>query len=168
MNIVEIEPDFLNIEDIVLPEFKINDPDEGSRFEEISSTRKSANFGGGIELLMNEKNKGDKKFSSSIDIEDITNLENELNELSETTNTNSNTNSNSNTNTNTNFNTLANDTNKTTESSSTNKEIKYKQDTGSAQKKSIFGDLFGGSKSDGAQVKPVTKNNDTEIGRAHV
>ena len=160
MNIVEIEPDFLNIEDIVLPEFKINDPDEDSRFEEISSTRKSANFGGGIELLMNEKNKGDKKFASSIDIEDITNLENELNELSETTNTN--TNSNTNSNSNTNFNSLANDTNKTIESNSTNKEIKYKQDTGSAQKKSIFGDLFGGSKNDGAQVKPVTKNNDTD------
>ena len=72
MNIVEIEPDFLNIEDIQLPEFKISEPYE-DRIEEISSTRKSANFGGGIELLMNEKNKGDKKFSSSIDIEDITN-----------------------------------------------------------------------------------------------
>ena len=40
MNIVEIEPDFLNIEDIVLPEFKINQPYEESRIEEISSTRK--------------------------------------------------------------------------------------------------------------------------------
>lgn len=155
MNIVEIEPDFLNIEDIVLPEFKINEPyEEDSRIEEISSTRKSANFGGGIELLMNEKNKGDKKFSSSIDIEDITNLENELNELSETTNNN-----------NSNFNSLANDNNKvnvSTENTSTSKEIKYKQEPGNAQKKSIFGDLFGGSKSDGSQVKPVTKNNDSD------
>ena len=158
MNIVEIEPDFLNIEDIVLPEFKINEPyEEDSRIEEISSTRKSANFGGGIELLMNEKNKGDKKFSSSIDIEDITNLENELNELSETTNNNTNSNSN--------FNSSANDNNKvnvSTENTSTSKEIKYKQEPGSAQKKSIFGDLFGGSKSDGSQVKPVTKNNDSD------
>jgi hypothetical protein len=153
MNIVEIEPDFLNIEDIVLPEFKISEPDE-DRIEEISSTKKSANFGSGIELLMNEKNKGDKKFSSSIDFEDITNLENELNELSE----------------NTDFKSLSiqNNTNKinvstenvSSENVSTNKEIKYKQDSGSAQKKSIFGDLFGSSKSDGANVKPVTKNDD--------
>ena len=54
MNIVEIEPDFLNIESIQLPEFKISEPYE-DRIEELSSTRKSANFGGGIELLMNEK-----------------------------------------------------------------------------------------------------------------
>ena len=63
MNIVEIEPDFLNIESIQLPEFKISEPYE-DRIEELSSTRKSANFGGGIELLMNEKNKGDKKSSN--------------------------------------------------------------------------------------------------------
>ena len=147
MNIVEIEPDLLNIEDMRLPEFKINDDD---RIEDITSTKKSTNFGGGIELLMNEKNKGDKKFSSSIDIEDITNLENELNELSD----------------NTNFNSVSiedNDTNKlniSTENNSTSKEIKYKQETTS--KKSIFGDLFGGSKNDGAHIKPVTKNNETD------
>lgn len=149
MNIIEIEPDFLNIEDIVLPEFKINDPhDNDMRIEDITSTRKSANFGGGIELLMNDKNKADKKFSSSIDIEDITNLENELNELSDTTNFN---NQNS-----------VNTENSSSENNNTSKEIKYKQDTGSSNKKSIFGDLFGGSKSDGAQIKPVTKNNDAD------
>ncbi len=149
MNIVEIEPDFLNIEDIVLPEFKINDPhDNDMRIEDITSTRKSANFGGGIELLMNDKNKVDKKFSSSIDIEDITNLENELNELSDTTNFN---NQNS-----------VNTENSSSENNNTSKEIKYKQDTGSSNKKSIFGDLFGGSKSDGAQIKPVTKNIDAD------
>ena len=149
MNIVEIEPDFLNIEDIVLPEFKINDPhDNDTRIEDITSTRKSANFGVGIELLMNDKNKVDKKFSSSIDIEDITNLENELNELSDTTNFN---NQNS-----------VNTENSSSENNNTSKEIKYKQDTGSSNKKSIFGDLFGGPKSDGAQIKPVTKNNDAD------
>ena len=147
MNIVEIEPDFLNIEDIKLPEFRINDSYNDGHVEEIMSNKKSSNFGGGIELLMNEKNKGDKKFSSSIDIEDITNLENELNELSD----------------NTNFNSLdiqTNDTSKiniTSENNTTNKEIKYKQDSG-AHKKSIFGDIFGSSKSDGANIKPVTKN----------
>ena len=151
MNIVEIEPDFLNIEDIKLPEFKISEPYE-DRIEEISSTRKSANFGGGIELLMNEKNKGDKKFSSSIDIEDITNLENELNELSDNTDYHSVS--------------VQNNTNNkedfSTENASTSKEIKYKQDSGSAQKKSIFGDLFGGSKNNGANIKPVTKNTDAD------
>ena len=152
MNIVEIEPDFLNIEDIKLPEFKISEPYE-DHIEEISSTRKSANFGGGIELLMNEKNKGDKKFSSSIDIEDITNLENELNELSDNTDYHS-------------VSAQNNTNNKiedvSTENASTSKEIKYKQDSGSAQKKSIFGDLFGGSKNNGANIKPVTKNTDTD------
>jgi hypothetical protein len=156
MNIVEIEPDFLNIESINLPEFKISEPYE-DRTEEISTTKKSANFGGGIELLMNEKNKGDKKFSSSIDIEDITNLENELNELSDNTDFHS-------VSTQNNTNIKINNTNEdvSTENASTSKEIKYKQDTGSAQKKSIFGDLFGGSKNNGAQIKPVTKNNDTD------
>ena len=156
MNIVEIEPDFLNIESINLPEFKISEPYE-DRIEEISTTKKSANFGGGIELLMNEKNKGDKKFSSSIDIEDITNLENELNELSDNTDFHSVSTQN---NTNIKINSTSDDV--STENASTSKEIKYKQDTGSAQKKSIFGDLFGGSKNNGAHIKPVTKNNDTD------
>ena len=156
MNIVEIEPDFLNIESINLPEFKISEPYE-DRIEEISTTKKSANFGGGIELLMNEKNKGDKKFSSSIDIEDITNLENELNELSDNTDFHSVSTQN---NTNIKINSTSDDV--STENASTSKEIKYKQETGSAQKKSIFGDLFGGSKNNGAHIKPVTKNNDTD------
>jgi hypothetical protein len=118
------------------------------------STRKSANFGGGIELLMNEKNKGDKKFSSSIDIEDITNLENELNELSDITTTTTN-------NINVNTSSVSTD-NISSDNVNTSKEIKYKQDTGNVQKKSIFDNLFGGSKNNGANVKPVTKNNDND------
>ena len=39
-----------------------------------------SNFGGGIELLMNDK-KNDKRSSSNIDIDDLNNLENELNDL---------------------------------------------------------------------------------------
>ena len=42
---------------------------------------KSSNFGGGIELLMNDKVK-DLKPSSDINLEDLNNLENELNNLS--------------------------------------------------------------------------------------
>ena len=45
---------------------------------------KSANFGGGIELLMNDKVKdGSSKLSSDIHLDDLTNLENELNELTD-------------------------------------------------------------------------------------
>jgi len=49
---------------------------------EWPSSKKSTNFGGGIELLMNDKKKdsSDKK-NSDIDIEDLNNLENELNDL---------------------------------------------------------------------------------------
>jgi hypothetical protein len=42
---------------------------------------KSTNFGGGLELLMNDKIKETNKLSSDIDLEDLNNLENELNDL---------------------------------------------------------------------------------------
>ena len=51
MDIIEIEPETLNIDSFQIPEFKINDSD----VEEIISKKPSANFGGGIELLMNGK-----------------------------------------------------------------------------------------------------------------
>ena len=49
---------------------------------EWPSSKKSTNFGGGIELLMNDKKKetSDKR-NNDIDIEDLNNLENELNDL---------------------------------------------------------------------------------------
>lgn len=142
MDIVEIEPETLNIDNFQIPEFKINDSD----VEEIISKKPSSNFGGGIELLMNGKNITDKKTSTSIDIEDITSLENELNDLTD------------------------NSTSKqfddklklnTTIDSNNKKEINYNQST-SANKKSIFGGLFGDSKNNGSNVKPVTKNNDND------
>ena len=142
MDIIEIEPETLNIDNFQIPEFKINDSD----VEEIISKKPSANFGGGIELLMNGKNITDKKTSTSIDIEDITSLENELNDLTD------------------------NSTSKqfddklklnTTIDSNNKKEINYNQST-SANKKSIFGGLFGDSKNNGSNVKPVTKNNDND------
>jgi len=48
---------------------------------------KSSNFGGGLELLMNENlsTGGGSKPKSDIDLEDLNNLENELNELAEDT-----------------------------------------------------------------------------------
>ena len=46
----------------------------------FGSAPKSTNFGGGIELLMNDKIK-DNKPTSDIDLDDLNNLENELNDL---------------------------------------------------------------------------------------
>ena len=46
-----------------------------------TSGLRSSNFGGGIELLMNDKKKELHAPSSNIDIEDLNNLENELNDL---------------------------------------------------------------------------------------
>ena len=51
-----------------------------SSFGESTS---SSNFGGGIELLMNEK-KGSKSSEENIDLSDIERLESELNEISDT------------------------------------------------------------------------------------
>ena len=44
---------------------------------------KGSNFGGGLELLMNDKVKETSNISSDIDLEDLNNLENELNELAQ-------------------------------------------------------------------------------------
>ena len=49
-----------------------------------TDSKKSSNFGPGIELLMNHKKKGDdNKVSTSIDLDDITKLEDELNDTIE-------------------------------------------------------------------------------------
>jgi hypothetical protein len=42
---------------------------------------KSSNFGGGLELLMNDKIKESRKPTSDIELDDLNNLENELNDL---------------------------------------------------------------------------------------
>lgn len=44
-----------------------------------------SNFGGGLELLMNDKKPGSNAPTSDIDIEDLNNLENELNDLAQDT-----------------------------------------------------------------------------------
>ena len=46
-----------------------------------SNWNKKSNFGGGIELLMNDKKSSSNNISSDIDIEDLNNLEMELNNL---------------------------------------------------------------------------------------
>lgn len=48
-----------------------------------SSSGRSSNFGGGLELLMNDKVKDGYKPSSDIDLDDLNKLESELNELVE-------------------------------------------------------------------------------------
>ena len=50
-----------------------------------SSSKSSSNFGGGIELLMNEKKTSGNGPTSDIDIDDLNNLENELNNLASDT-----------------------------------------------------------------------------------
>jgi hypothetical protein len=52
----------------------------------INSSKKSTNFGSGIELLMNDKLKeSGGSLKSDIELEDLNNLENELNNLSSST-----------------------------------------------------------------------------------
>lgn len=50
-----------------------------------SSSKSTSNFGGGIELLMNEKKSSSNGPTSDIDIDDLNNLENELNNLASDT-----------------------------------------------------------------------------------
>ncbi len=52
-------------------------------FDNFSSSK--SNFGGGLELLMNDKKPGLAGPTSDIDIEDLNNLENELNDLAQDT-----------------------------------------------------------------------------------
>lgn len=80
MDIIEIIPDTLDLDNLDIPDLNINQEVET---EPEISTKKSANFGSGIELLMNDKNKSDKKENSNIDVDDITNLEKELNEVAD-------------------------------------------------------------------------------------
>ena len=62
---------------IEITELDLNDNNFGGSWESKSST----NFGGGLELLMNDKVKDNKGLSSDINLDDLNNLENELNDL---------------------------------------------------------------------------------------
>ena len=59
---------------------KVNSMEVVNLNQDVSS-KPSINFGGGMELLMNEKRKDNKTPTSDIDIDDISKLESELNEL---------------------------------------------------------------------------------------
>jgi hypothetical protein len=64
---------------IEISELDLND----DNFRPTRMSSGVGNFGGGLELLMNDKVKDNNKPTSDIDLEDLNNLENELNELSE-------------------------------------------------------------------------------------
>jgi hypothetical protein len=80
MDLIEIEPDVVEIGNLDIPDLKLSNISDD---EDDNISKPSINFGGGIELLMNDKNKEQKKQTSSIEIEDITRLENELNDLTD-------------------------------------------------------------------------------------
>ena len=63
---------------IEITDLELNDNDFGG-----SGFSKSSNFGGGLELLMNDKIKEGNRPTSDIELEDLNNLENELNNLVE-------------------------------------------------------------------------------------
>ena len=77
MDVIELNPDIIELGDLDEPELRLD--------VEESQPRPSVNFGSGIELLMNDK-KTEKKGSSNVEIDDITKLEDELNDLSESIN----------------------------------------------------------------------------------
>tara|TARA_B110001452_G_C15238069_1_gene428686 strand:+ start:1038 stop:2600 length:1563 start_codon:yes stop_codon:yes gene_type:complete len=137
MDVVEINPDILDIGEINIPHFKLsNDSDNDADIDEMISTKPSVNFGSGIELLMNEKSKNEKKASTNIEIDDITRLEDELNDLTDLTN-----------------------------NINTDKSVNLAGGGGGgggSNKKTIFGSLFNDDKRDGANVKPVTENLDSQ------
>lgn len=77
MDIIELTPEILEIDNIGSSNFKIED-------DYSINDKPSMNFGSGLELLMNDKKtQRSNGGTSNIDIEDITKLEDELNELSE-------------------------------------------------------------------------------------
>ena len=69
-----------------ITELDFNDNDFGSS---SGGFGKSSNFGGGLELLMNDKVKESSRPTSDINLDDLNNLENELNDLVDDMPTNS-------------------------------------------------------------------------------
>ena len=83
----EITPEIIDINSIGdAPTIILNkdDPSTPKANIDIIPEKPSVNFGGGIELLMNDKRKGDgsKNPSADVKLEDLNDLENQLNGLS--------------------------------------------------------------------------------------
>ena len=66
---------------IELSELDFNENFGGDGGGQNNWDKKSTNFGGGLEFLMNDKMKESSRVSSDIDLDDLNNLENELNNL---------------------------------------------------------------------------------------
>ena len=85
---VEIQPEVIDIASLgktpVITLSKSNTGYDDNMLHEVTRSKPSVNFGGGMELLMNDKRKSDgsKDPTSDIDLGDLTELENELNDLS--------------------------------------------------------------------------------------
>lgn len=81
---VSIEPEVINIETSRgSPMISLSRDDETPTTKSSYNSKPSVNFGGGLELLMNDKRRIDSKSQSSdMDLGDILKLEEELNELS--------------------------------------------------------------------------------------
>ena len=77
MDVIELNPSSIEINDLEIPEFSLNDDFDN---DDAITSKPSVNFGSGIELLMNDKKTSEKKQSSNIDLDDISKLEDELNE----------------------------------------------------------------------------------------
>jgi hypothetical protein len=81
---VDITSEIIDINLDNIPTINLNEsPSYGGGGSSSSSGRPSVNFGGGIELLMNDKRKSDgkKTLSNDIDLGDLNELEQELNDL---------------------------------------------------------------------------------------
>lgn len=143
MDIIEIEPDNIDLDDITLSAFKdVEDI-------ELSGPKPSVNFGSGIELLMNDKQRGQKQEKANIDIDDIVNLENDLNDLNNVDVINTNYSSNNNV-----IKKIDNTQDKITIEDDSNYK-KINTTLPDKAKNGIFSNLFGKS-SDGNNVKPVS------------
>ena len=149
MEIFELEPDTIDLGTISMPKLNYESDNEDEGFGNMTS-QPSVNFGSGIELLMNDRKGSDKnKSSASIEIEDITKLEDELNNLSSSIPTKA----------------PSASINSNTENRSS--DTKFVSDTPSS-KKSIFSGLFGAPKEDGQNVKPVSTNDGEKAGAANL
>ena len=73
MEVVDIDLDAIPVDDAPIMNNMSND-----------DSKHSVSFGGGIELLMNEKKKSSSN-STKIDLDELDNLESELNDLSSST-----------------------------------------------------------------------------------
>ena len=90
---MEITPEIIDIGDINKSDSNILELKPSVSFDDEidtevmnSAPKQSSNFGAGIELLMNDKKKTENKKTTDVKIDDIENLEEELNNLSDSIN----------------------------------------------------------------------------------